>query len=244
MLNRRGFLGLTLTGLTLVIGHEVLPLVKDKSDASIPIQEERPNYIRLNSSEGIIFEEEEYLTIGAHLYIDTNTSNEKYPSTRLELTALLDISTFKLMIGRRIGKTDRTSGIILREDIVQDFKRISSGYEDQDYSSSNTDNLVTMLSSEDVIPESMPPNSRLVIDYKSDSLVITSKDSSRKILKESKISNPIHRAAYGNWMNRRLLDPYQEIQRFNDRGDQTSFDITHLTFLNQGQDSRSLTFSN
>jgi hypothetical protein len=83
------------------------PARQRQPQVSVLQQPLKPNYVELNGSDGIIFEREGYPAIAARLYIDTNTSHEQYPSTRLQLTSLLDVNLIILMIGRRTGKTKR-----------------------------------------------------------------------------------------------------------------------------------------
>ena len=206
-----------------------------RSQVSIPQQPLEPNYVELNGSEGIIFEREGYPAIAARLYIDTNTSQDQYHSTKLQLISLLDVGPFKLSFARRLGLTDRISPIIVRSDIVDDLTTISRGYECDTYSGSITANLESMLTSDGAIPEEMPPNYNIVISNEPDSLLITSYTDSGDTINEFTVTSPNQIKAYGDWMNTRLIHPYAEIQITEEDGNLTT-DRTHLSYLKNNPD--------
>ena len=187
-------------------------------------------YIKLNNEDGIIYKERDYSAIKADLYIDKNTLNSKYPSTRLELTALLDLQNTKVgifnafILAKRLKIRD--SPIIIKDDFVKNFRKISRDYENEDdYTKEHTEDLVSLL--DEGLLNSYEPGCKLVIENSDKLLIIFSYnlegnliENSKKIFEDKRIN------AYQTWINNRMKEDFEEIQDETKDGRET-----HLTYI-------------
>lgn len=188
------------------------------------------NYIRTNDKEGIIYTQRGHQAIKADLYIDKTTLNNSYPSTRLELTALLDLENTKVGIFNAftLAKKSkiRDSPIIVKEDIINDFVKISKSYEDKrTYKEKFTKDLSLLL--DESLASSYPPKYKLIIESSEKLTIISSYDSEGNFLENSKFVFTDEKAsAYNSWISERIKEDFEEIQDEKREGRET-----HLSYL-------------
>ena len=187
-------------------------------------------YIKLNNEDGIIYKERDYSAIKADLYIDKNTLNSKYPSTRLELTALLDLQNTKVgifnafILAKRLKIRD--SPIIVKEDFIRNFREISGDYENKEnYPKEFTDDLISLL--EDSLLDSYEPGCKLVIENSDKLLIISSYNLEGDLIENSKKKFNDRRVnSYLIWIQKRMNEDFEEIQDETKDGRET-----HLAYI-------------
>ena len=187
-------------------------------------------YIKLNNEDGIIYKERDYSAIKADLYIDKNTLNSKYPSTRLELTALLDLQNTKVgifnafILAKRLKIRD--SPIIIKDDFVKNFRKISRDYENEDdYTKEHTEDLVSLL--DEGLLNSYEPGCKLVIENSDKLLIISSYNLEGDLIENSKKKFNDRRVnSYLIWIQKRMNEDFEEIQDETKDGRET-----HLAYI-------------
>jgi len=194
-----------------------------------------PQYIKLNKPGGILFEQDGYSTVSAFLEVDPTTINDPIPVSNTTLIARLDVPEKLFKFAKIMGQTDRDSPNIVGSDFVKFFVDSSTSYQfSGDYSQGNT-LILRNLISEAVQPHYLP-NSQLVITSTRDSIDIRSYDLDENLIGDPD-KEPIRDekivAAYGEWLNKRLREPFPEIQDLEREGTET-----HLTYLENGDSNR------
>ena len=187
-------------------------------------------YIRLNNEEGIIYKERNYSAIKSNLYIDKNTLNSEYPSTKLELTALLDLQNTKVgifnafILAKRLKIRD--SPIIIKDDFVKNFRKISRDYENEDdYTKEHTEDLVSLL--DEGLLNSYEPGCKLVIENSDKLLIISSYNLEGDLIENSKKKFNDRRVnSYLIWIQKRMNEDFEEIQDETKDGRET-----HLAYI-------------
>lgn len=188
------------------------------------------NYVRMNEEKGIIYTQRGHPAIKADLYIDKNTLTNSYPSTRLELTALLDLENTKVGIFNAFTLAKRLkirdSPIIVKEDIIKDFIKISRAYENKrNYKEEFTKDLSLLL--DEALASSYYPEYKLIIESSDKLVIVSSYDSDGKFLENSKFVFIDEKAnAYNSWISERIKEDFEEIQDEKREGRES-----HLSYL-------------
>ncbi len=188
------------------------------------------NYIRMNDEKGIIYNKRDHKAIKADLYIDKDTINNNYPSIRLELTALLDLENTKVGIFNAFTLAKklkiRDSPIIVKEDIIKYFVKISKDYENEiNYKEKFTNDLSSLL--DESLASSYPPKYKLIIESSDKLVTISSYDSEGNLLENSKFIFIDEKAsAYNSWISERIKEDFEEIQDEKREGRET-----HLSYV-------------
>ena len=232
--HKRGLLPLILSGLALLGTAGILPFV-NRSHVLTESQPQEPDYVLLNKPNGIIFEQNGYAGVGSNLYLDKNTLDDPIPSTRLELTGLLNLNPLELVIARRMGIRD--SANIVRDDFGKFFRKVSKTYEGPNYPAQYTSDLVSLIG--EGTQENYLPGAQLIVENDSASVRITSYDSNQNKMGSKKIfGDEASKIAYSKFLERRLKEPYAEIQDHKKEGIET-----HMSYINELPENQLATVS-
>ena len=230
---------LIVSGLALLGSFALPSIIPPLHDTKVESTYEEPNFVLLNPAGGIVYEQRGYPAVGSNLFVDANTLDDPIMRSRLELTALLDLENKYVGIGflkitafeaaKRMELRD--SPVIVAQDYTADFERMSKAFEGENYPPEYTSELVRMI--RDGAEQSYLPGAQLVIESDSAAVKITSFDPEGNLMSDPKrlpYTDTKSVTAYGQWLSRRIDEPFEEIQDSN-LGDS----VTPRTYLNSAR---------